>query len=73
VEITADLARDEDLATAVERLKNEESPPSIEQVRERRASIKKQRSDSIKMIRSRTASRASAGNQPSFEGISKND
>lgn len=57
----------QDLATVVERLKGEDSPLSLEQVRERKASIKEQRKESINLIRSRTASRASTSGRPSID------
>jgi hypothetical protein len=50
----------QDMAAAMERLKTEEPPASLDEARQRRASIKQQRRDSINLIRSRTASRASA-------------
>lgn len=68
-EISGDMAGVQDLATVVERLRNEEPPLSLEQVRDRRASIKKQRKESISLIRSRTASRASNGGRPSMEAM----
>jgi len=71
-EVHSDMVVEEDRATAVERLRSEESPPSLEEVRDRRASIMKQRRDSINMIRTRTASRASTSGRPSLEDIRKN-
>ncbi|KAH8590308.1 hypothetical protein B0O99DRAFT_691744 [Bisporella sp. PMI_857] len=67
-EMYQEVALEEDLTAAIERLKNEEPPLSYEEAqqakRERSASIKKVRRDTITFIRNRTASRASATGQP---------
>jgi hypothetical protein len=61
----------QDMAAAMERLKTEEPPASLDEARQRRASIKQQRRDSINLIRSRTASRASAMGRPSLDTTEK--
>ncbi|KAI9681324.1 MAG: hypothetical protein M1817_002607 [Caeruleum heppii] len=53
----------EDLPAVIERMRNEEPPLSLDQTRERRASNKRIRSDSINFIRERTASRSSASSR----------
>ena len=68
----------EDLTTAIDRMKSESPPLSLDQVRQRRASVKdsakEQRKASIDLIRSRTASRASAsGGRPNLEDITRSD
>lgn len=57
----------EDFPAAIERLKTEDPPLSLEQVRERRESNKELRRDSIRLIRSRTASRISNNSRKSSE------
>ncbi|KAI9804613.1 MAG: hypothetical protein M1833_006687 [Piccolia ochrophora] len=48
----------EDRSKALERLKKQDSPPSLEEARGRRLSERKERSNSIKFLRERTASRS---------------
>jgi hypothetical protein len=61
----------EEIAAVGERLKTEEPPLSLEQARERRASITQQRKDSINLIRKRTASRVENTGRPALEGFPK--
>jgi len=58
---------DEELATVAEKLKNDPSM-SLEEVRERKASVKEERSALVQFIRSRTSSRA-AKERPNFEAL----
>jgi hypothetical protein len=67
--MSEEVIGNKDLAACVDRLKSEGSPPSLEEVRERRASIKEQRRENINMIRSRTASRASNSGRPSLDAL----
>ncbi len=60
VELKKIQSLDRDQAAAVDRLKSEGSPPSIDEARGRRMSIRKDRSDSIKFLRERTLSRESS-------------
>lgn len=64
---------DQDLTSAVDRLKQEAPPLSLDQARERRVnemeSAKEQRKASINLIRSRTASRTSTTVRPNIEDI----
>jgi hypothetical protein len=67
----------EDRNTAIDRMKSESPPLSLDQVRQRRASVKEnvkeQRKASINLIRSRTASRASVTARPNLEDITRSD
>ncbi|KAI9820711.1 MAG: hypothetical protein M1827_005081 [Pycnora praestabilis] len=58
------ISPDVDHSAAVERLKNETSLPTLEEARDRRLSVRKGRSDSIKFLEERTRSRASSDVQP---------
>ena len=67
----------EDRNTAIDRMKSESPLLSLDQVRQRRASVKEsvkeQRKASIDLIRSRTASRASVTARPNLEDIARSD
>lgn len=58
---------DDEVAALGERLQTEPAPLSLQQARDRRASIKEERKRSIDFIRSRTNSRAAAQGRPSME------
>jgi hypothetical protein len=58
----------DEFVKVAERLKTEEPPMTLEQVRQRRASIKEDRKKSIEFIRSRTNSRAAAMGHPNSDG-----
>ncbi|KAE9375747.1 hypothetical protein N431DRAFT_403687 [Stipitochalara longipes BDJ] len=66
-EINMGIIGDDEVAALGERLQNEPAPLSLQQARERRASIKEERKRSIDFIRSRTNSRAAAQGRPSME------
>ncbi len=68
-ELNSTVISEEELNLLNERLKSESAPMSLEQVRERRASIKEERKRSIDFIRSRTTSRAASGGRPSLSGL----
>lgn len=56
----AEVMKPADVEALGERLRTEDLPMSLDQVRARRASIKEERKRSIDFIRSRTSSRAAA-------------
>jgi hypothetical protein len=58
----------EEFNKVAERLKTEEPPMTLEEARQRRASIKEDRKKSIEFIRSRTNSRAAAMGRPNIDG-----
>ncbi|TAQ89140.1 hypothetical protein B7494_g2538 [Chlorociboria aeruginascens] len=60
---------DDDINSAIDRLKSQEPPISLEKARERRSSVKKERRDIINVIRERTASRASNSARPNLEDL----
>jgi hypothetical protein len=66
-EINMGIIGDDEVAALGERLQNEPAPLSLQEARERRASIKEERKRSIDFIRSRTNSRAAAQGRPSME------
>ncbi|KAF8852680.1 hypothetical protein BDZ45DRAFT_694892 [Acephala macrosclerotiorum] len=59
-EMQAEVMKPADVEALGERLRTEDPPMSLDQVRARRASIKEERKRSIDFIRSRTSSRAAA-------------
>jgi len=61
------IISDDELAALGERLQTEPAPLSLQQARDRRASIKEERKAAIEFIRSRTNSRAAAQGRPSME------
>ncbi|KAE8444431.1 hypothetical protein EG329_000522 [Mollisiaceae sp. DMI_Dod_QoI] len=66
-EIQVDVMHPSEIAAIGERLKTEVAPMSLDQVRQRRASIKEERKRSIDFIRSRTSSRAAANGRPTMD------
>ncbi|EPE30638.1 hypothetical protein GLAREA_03605 [Glarea lozoyensis ATCC 20868] len=67
-ELSAQAMGADEFVKVAERLKTEEPPMTLEQVRQRRASIKEDRKKSIEFIRSRTNSRAAAMGHPNIDG-----
>ncbi|KAF4628125.1 hypothetical protein G7Y89_g10025 [Cudoniella acicularis] len=65
-ELAKEVINDGDIAKIRESFA-EEPPMSLEEARQRRASIKEERKRSIDFIRSRTTSRAGMGGRPSIE------
>lgn len=61
------VMKEEEVAALGERLQTEPPPMSLQEARERRASIKEERKRSIEFIRRRTNSRAAANGRPSME------
>ncbi len=71
-EIRQDIMNDEDVAALKERLKAEDPPKSLEEVRKRREDIKEERKRSIDFIRERTNSRAGVLGRPNLEALAEN-
>jgi hypothetical protein len=67
-EINMGIITEDQVAALGERLQTDPPPMSLQEARERRASIKEERKRSIEFIRSRTNSRAAANGRPSMDG-----
>jgi hypothetical protein len=70
-EINMGVITEDQAAALGERLLTDPPPMSLQEARERRASIKEERKKSIDFIRSRTNSRAAANGRPSTDGFSE--
>jgi hypothetical protein len=62
---------EDEVAALGERLQTDPPPMSLQEARERRASIKEGRKRSIDFIRSRTNSRAAASGRPSLVALTE--
>jgi hypothetical protein len=70
-EINMGVITEDQVAALGERLQTDPPPMSLQEARERRASIKEERKRSIEFIRSRTNSRAAANGRPSMDGFNE--
>jgi len=70
-EINMGVITEDQVAALSERLQTDPPPMSLQEARERRASIKEERKRSIEFIRSRTNSRAAANGRPSMDGFNE--
>jgi hypothetical protein len=72
-EIEAGVIKEDEVAAIGERLQTEPAPLSLQEVRERRASIKEERKRNIDFIRARTNSRAAALGRPTPDSTGEGD
>jgi hypothetical protein len=70
-EINMGVINEDEVAALSERLQSDPPPMSLQEARERRASIKEERKRSIDFIRSRTNSRAAAVGRPSLDALTE--